>query len=72
MFLGPDSIGFVWGGVGRAPVQFLQGLLVFVGLFGNLGDPMVLTLRGASGDVVIVYAYYVPLATTCSICHIRL
>ena len=29
----------------------------YVGGFGNLGDPVVPTLRGVSGDVVIVYAY---------------
>ena len=28
-----------------------------VGGFGNLGEPVVPTLRGASGDVVTVYAY---------------
>ena len=28
-----------------------------VGGFGDLGDPVVATLRGVSGDVVIVYAY---------------
>ena len=39
----PTLFGFVWGGVGRA---------------GDLGDPVVPTLRGASGDVVTVYAYY--------------
>ena len=29
----------------------------YVGGFGDLGDPVVLSLRGVSGDVVIVYAY---------------
>ena len=29
----------------------------YVGGFGNLGDPVVSTLRGASGNVVTVYAY---------------
>ena len=29
----------------------------YVGGFGDLGDPVVSTLRGASGDVVTVYAY---------------
>ena len=29
----------------------------YVGGFGDLGDPVVPTLRGASGDVVTVYAY---------------
>ena len=28
-----------------------------VGGFGNLGDPVVPTLRGVSGDVVTIYAY---------------
>ena len=31
--------------------------LCYVGGFGNLGEPVVPTLRGASGDVVTVYAY---------------
>ena len=31
--------------------------LCYVGGFGNLGEPVVPTPRGASGDVVIVYAY---------------
>ena len=30
----------------------------YVGGFGDLGDPVVPTLRGASGDVVTVYACY--------------
>ena len=30
----------------------------YVGGFGDLGDPVVLSLRAVSGDVVIVYAYY--------------
>ena len=29
----------------------------YVGGFGDLGDPVVPTLRGVSGDVVTVYAY---------------
>ena len=29
----------------------------FVGGFGDLGDPVVPTLRGVSGDAVTVYAY---------------
>ena len=50
MFPGPDSMGFVWGGMGRALVQFM--------LFSaNLGMLAVPTLRGVSGDVVTVYAY---------------
>ena len=58
MFPGPDSIGFVWGGVGRAlnAVYALFSHLCYVGGFGNLGEPVVPTPRGASGDVVTVYA----------------
>ena len=59
MFPGPDSIGFVWGGVGRALMQFMHFSAIFgyVGGFGNLGDPVLPTPRGVSGDVVTVYAY---------------
>ena len=58
MFPGPDSIGFVWGGVGRALMQFMHFFSHFsyVGGFGDLGDPVVSTLRGVSGDVVTVSA----------------
>ena len=59
MFPGPDSMGFVWGGVGQALMQFMHffGHFCYVGGFGDLGDPMLPTLRGVSGDVVTVYAY---------------
>ena len=59
MFPGPDSMGFVWGGVGRALMQFMHFLAFFwyVGSFCDLSDPVVPTLRGVSGDVVTVYAY---------------
>ena len=33
MFPGPDSIGLVWGGVGRALMQFMH----FSAIFGMLG-----------------------------------
>ena len=58
-FPGPDSMGFVWGGVGRSAyaVYALFSHFCYVGGFGDLGDPVVPTLRGASGDVVTVYAY---------------
>ena len=56
MFPGPDSMGFVWGGVGRALRQFMHFSAIFA-MFVDLGDPVVPTLRGASGDVVTVYAY---------------
>ena len=48
MFPGPDSIGFVWGGVRRA----LHAVYAFSGLSD---DPVVSTLRGASGDLVTIY-----------------
>ena len=43
----PDSIGFVWGGVGRALMQFMHFFshFCYVGGFGDLGDPVVSTLR---------------------------
>ena len=58
MFPGPDSIGFVWGGVGRALMLFMHFFshFCYVGGFGDLGDPVVSTLRGVSGDVVTVSA----------------
>ena len=39
-------------------VYALFGHFWYVGGFGDLGDPVVPTLRGVSGDVVTVYAYY--------------
>ena len=58
MFPGPDSMGFVWGGVGRAlAVYALFSRFCYAGSFGDLGDPVVPTLRGVIGDVVTVYAY---------------
>ena len=62
MFPGPDCIGFVWDRVGRALMQFyavhaLSSHFCYVGGFGDLGDPVVPTLRGVSGDVVTVYAF---------------
>ena len=30
VFPGPDSMGFVWGGVGRALMQFMHFLVIFV------------------------------------------
>ena len=51
-------MGFVWGGVGRAlGVCALVPHFCYVGGFGDLGDPVVPTLRGASGDVVTIYVY---------------
>ena len=47
MFPGPDSIGFVWGGVGRALMQFMHLFAIFamLAVFGDLGDPVLPTLR---------------------------
>ena len=38
-------------------VSALFSHFCYVGGFGELGDPVVPTLRGVSGDVVTVYAY---------------
>ena len=38
-------------------MQFMHFFSHFVGGFGDLGDPVVPTLRGVSGNVVRVYAY---------------
>ena len=44
--------------MGRADAAHaLLSHLCYVGGFGNLGEPVVPTLRGVSGDVVTVYAY---------------
>ena len=56
MFPGPDSIGFVWGRVGRLCSLCTFQPFWYVGGFGDLGDPVVPTLRGVSGDVVTVSA----------------
>ena len=58
MFPGPNFMGFVWGGVGRALMRFMLFSAIFAMLgFGDLGDPVVPTVRGVSGDVVTAYAY---------------
>ena len=46
------------GRSGTSAVYALFGLFCYVGGFGDLGDPVVPTLRGASGDVVTAYAYW--------------
>ena len=43
-------------GTSAYAVYALFGLFCYVGGFGDLGDPVVPTLRGVSGDVVTVYA----------------
>ena len=62
MFPGPESMGVcmaVWGGVGRAFMQFMHFPTIFamLAVFDDLGDPVVPNLRGVSGDVATVYAY---------------
>ena len=44
-------------GTSAHAVCALFGHFWYVGGFGNLGDPVVPTPRGVSGDVVTVYAY---------------
>ena len=42
---------------GTSAVYALFSHFCYVGGFGDLGDPVLPTLRGVSGDVVIVCAY---------------
>ena len=58
-FSGSRLYGVCMGrsGTSAYAVYALFNHLCYVGGFGNLGDPVVPTLRGASGDVVTVYAY---------------
>ena len=44
-------------GTSANAVYALFSHFCYVGGFGDLGDPVVPTLRGASGDVVTIYAY---------------
>ena len=44
------------GRSGTSAVYALFSHFCYVGGFGDLGDPVVPTLRGVSGDVVTVYA----------------
>ena len=49
-------MGFAWGGVGLTSINAVYQLLAIVcyfGGFGDLGDPVVPTLRVVSGDVVV-------------------
>ena len=59
MFLGPDSMGFVWCGVGRAPMQFMHFSAIFamLAVLATSVTPWYPVLRGVSGDVVKVYAH---------------
>ena len=45
-------------GTSADAVYALSSLFCYVWGFGDLGDPVVSTLRGASGDVLIVSAYW--------------
>ena len=51
--------GLCMGQIGTSANAFyaLFSHFCYVGGFGDLGDPVVPTLRGVSGDVVTVYAY---------------
>ena len=44
-------------GTSADAVYALLGHFCYVGGFGDLGDPVVPTPRGVSGDIVTVYAY---------------
>ena len=44
-------------GTSADAVYALFSHFCYVGSFGDLGDPVVSILRGASGDVVTIYAY---------------
>ena len=44
-------------GTSAPAVRALSSHFWCVGGFGDLGDPVVPTLRGVSGDVVTLYAY---------------
>ena len=46
-----------WSGTSAYAVYALFSHFCYVSGFGDLGDPVVPTLRGVSGDVVKVYAY---------------
>ena len=58
MFPGPDSMGFVWGGVGRALMQFMHLLAIFA-MWAVLATSVTpcYPLGGCEWDVVTVYAY---------------
>ena len=59
MFPGTDCMGVCMVRSGtRNAVYALFSHFCYVGGFGDLGDPVVPTPRGVSGDVVTVYAYY--------------
>ena len=47
-----------WNGMSAYAVYALFSHFCYVGGFGDLGDPVLPTLRGASRDVVTVYAYW--------------
>ena len=47
LFSGSDSMGFVWGGVGQALVQFMH----FSAIFRMLAVSATSVTRGVSGDV---------------------
>ena len=46
-----------WSGTGANIIYALFSHFCYVGGFGDLGDPVLPTLRALSGDVAIAYAY---------------
>ena len=52
----PNSMGFVWGGGTSAnAVCALFNHFCYASGFDNLGDPVLPTVRGVSGDLVTLY-----------------
>ena len=68
MFPGPDPMGFVSGGVGRALMQFMHFSAIFamLAVFGDLGDPVLTTLRGfGMTPWCVVLVCFWPIAIRC-------
>ena len=53
----PHGVCMGWSGTSAYAVYALFSHFCYVGGFGDLGDPVVPTLRGVSGDAVTIYAY---------------
>ena len=53
----PDSMGMGRSGTSDDAASALFSHFCLVGAFGGLSDPVLPTLRGVSGDAVIVYSY---------------
>ena len=57
-------------GTSADAVSALFGHFCYVSGFGDLGDPVLPTLRGVSGDVVILYAYSDTKRTFFAVCSL--